>query len=338
MRSQLHLGMAICACAFFCLHVAGPLYHDRRWFVQDREAVAEVILTTPMPLPAKPDVVDELYSNDINGVPSLFFNFIRKQVNCKGLWENATVDAARDTPEPPVWIPDSMLDAFTYNGRVGVHQFAPTLFNQVYLGGLAMENVWTQEQVDDWARQCGAGTLNGNYGVIETNWVREGLRHVPLISGGRVLVIGSENPWVEACVLDAGAAQVTTLEYGKIVSQHPRIDTITPDQMRASYDKYSEYFDSVVTFSSVEHAGLGRYGDAMNAYGDRQAIARAWCATKPGGYLVIGVPVGADAIAYNAHRVYGPLMYSHLVANWEQVWRASSGGQVVHVLRKPERV
>ena len=80
---------------------------------------------------------------------------------------------------------------------------------------------------------------------------------------------------------------------------------------------------------------MGRYGDAFNPYGDRQAIARAWCATKEGGHLVIGVPVGRDAIEYNAHRIYGPVMYPHLVANWEQVWQAPAGGQRVHVLQKP---
>ena len=272
---------------------------------------------------------DELYSNDIKGTPSKFFDFIRKKVDCKSLWENATIDATRQS-EPLASIPDAMLDAFTYNGRVALRPYA-TLFNQVYLGGLAMENVWTKKHIEDWKKQCGNKTLQGNYGVAETNWLREGLRQVPMTN---VLVIGSENPWVEACVLDAGAKHITTLEYGNITSQHPRVKTITPSVMRTQYDRYANYFDTVVTFSSVEHAGLGRYGDAMNPYGDRQAIARAWCATKEGGHLVIAVPVGADAIEYNAHRIYGPVMYPHLVANWRQVWRAPSGDQVVHVLRK----
>jgi hypothetical protein len=43
---------------------------------------------------------------------------------------------------------------------------------------------------------------------------------------------------------------------------------------------------SIVTFSSVEHSGLGRYGDALNPWGDIIAIARAWCVTKQGGALL----------------------------------------------------
>ena len=39
-------------------------------------------------------------------------------------------------------------------------------------------------------------------------------------------------------------------------------------------------------------------------------------------------------IEFNAHRVYGSLMFSHLCANWKQKWRGPPGGQVVHVLQK----
>ncbi|NYT47316.1 MAG: DUF268 domain-containing protein [Candidatus Methanofishera endochildressiae] len=46
---------------------------------------------------------------------------------------------------------------------------------------------------------------------------------------------GSENPWVEACVLEAGAKEIVTLEYGEIISKHPKIKTMTPLQFRKSY-------------------------------------------------------------------------------------------------------
>ena len=35
-------------------------------------------------------------------------------------------------------------------------------------------------------------------------------------------------------------------------------------------------FDAVVSFSSIEHSGLGRYGDALNPWGDLIASAQAW--------------------------------------------------------------
>lgn len=83
-----------------------------------------------------------------------------------------------------------------------------------------------------------------------------------------------------------------------------------------------ERFDAVISYSSVEHSGLGRYGDAMNPWGDRQAIARAWCMTKPGGRIALGLPYNpVDTIHYNAHREYGPIQLPHILANWKQVWK-----------------
>jgi hypothetical protein len=73
----------------------------------------------------------------------------------------------------------------------------------------------------------------------------------------------------------------------------------------------------------VEHSGLGRYNDPFNPWGDLMAVARAWCLTKPGGALVLGVPFdrsGQGLLVYNAHRIYGPDRMRHLVANYDWTW------------------
>jgi hypothetical protein len=44
--------------------------------------------------------------------------------------------------------------------------------------------------------------------------------HAAGVKNGRVLIIGSITPWVEACVLEAGARQIVTVEYSKIESYH----------------------------------------------------------------------------------------------------------------------
>merc|ERR1711865_713720 len=113
-----------------------------------------------------------------------------------------------------------------------------------------------------------------------------------------------------------------TLEYRRIETSLPQVQTILPKDFQALYMKGElPQFDAVVTFSSIEHSGLGRYGDALNPWGDIIAIARAWCTTKKGGSLAIGVPFHAtrDTIQFNAHRVYGPARYPFLTTNWKQV-------------------
>ena len=164
------------------------------------------------------------------------------------------------------------------------------------------------------------GAHHGTYGIERTNIVVNHLNVTGKILGSRVLVIGSEKPWLEAICLLLGAKEVVTLEYGKIVSSHPKIKTLTPVEFRKAYlSGKLGLFDTVASFSSIEHSGLGRYGDALNPWGDLLAIARSWCVTKPGGALVLGLPTGMDKVVMNAHRIYGAVRWPLVAANWIQV-------------------
>ena len=55
---------------------------------------------------------------------------------------------------------------------------------------------------------------------------------------------------------------------------------IGPEELRriwkSTYSEQKLNFDAVVSFSSIEHSGLGRYGDALNPWGDLIASAQAW--------------------------------------------------------------
>merc|ERR1719499_533113 len=98
------------------------------------------------------------------------------------------------------------------------------------------------------------------YPAEDTQRAFQGLGQMDL-KDKSVLVIGSEKPWLEAMSIHYGARQVTTLEYGAIYSEHPKINTFLPHEFRKAYlDGTLELFDAVLTFSSLEHPGLGRYG------------------------------------------------------------------------------
>lgn len=106
-------------------------------------------------------------------------------------------------------------------------------------------------------------------------------------------VYGSEFPWVEAIVLNAGAvcrciqlqhhdvftcqAQATTIEYGKIFTSHPKIRTETPKSFAEKWlrgNVQEHLWDFAIAFSSFEHSGLGRYGDRLNPFADLEAMAQ----------------------------------------------------------------
>mmetsp|Transcript_21109 Transcript_21109/g.49404 ORF Transcript_21109/g.49404 Transcript_21109/m.49404 type:complete len:376 (-) Transcript_21109:253-1380(-) len=246
---------------------------------------------------------------------------VRKHVDCEALWANSAIDQASSLAPrsiPAGWIPD-----YTMNGRVPI---ACQHEHSVYLGGEAIENVWTREVVDTCVAHARDRTLEGTYGQDKTTEACDRMERMA-VAGKSVLVVGSERPWLECCALAAGASHVTVLEYGRIRSEHPQISTLTPEEARSQFLDRKLSFDVVATFSSLEHSGLGRYGDALNPFGDLQAVARAWCVTKPGGQLFLNVPAGKDCLVWNAHRVYGSLRLPHLYANWRpveslhQLWR-----------------
>jgi SAM-dependent methyltransferase len=54
----------------------------------------------------------------------------------------------------------------------------------------------------------------------------------------------------------------------------------------------------------IEHIGLGRYGDPIDAQGIDKAIAELKRVLSPGGHLVLSVPLGPPCILFNAHRIF----------------------------------
>ena len=78
-----------------------------------------------------------------------------------------------------------------------------------------------------------------------------------------MVVIGSQNPWIEAILLEKGANHVTTIDYEVIESFHPNVTALTYKQIKEKYDSgifehEKDRFDAMVSFSSLEHSGLGR--------------------------------------------------------------------------------
>ena len=51
-----------------------------------------------------------------------------------------------------------------------------------------------------------------------------------------------------------------------------------------------ENFDVAMSFLSIEHTGLGRYGDALSPYGDVDADKQVHCMLKPGVLFFLALP------------------------------------------------
>ncbi|MFC1937100.1 DUF268 domain-containing protein, partial [Chloroflexota bacterium] len=68
--------------------------------------------------------------------------------------------------------------------------------------------------------------------------------------------------------------------------------------------------------STIEHFGLGRYGDKEDVDGDIKGMNTLRKYLKPRGLMVLTVPFGRATVAFPAHRVYNESRFSRLTSGF----------------------
>ena len=118
--------------------------------------------------------------------------------------------------------------------------------------------IWTAEDINN---RIATKSFQCSYGARAKNDIMAIIkRGLFSVKDKHLLVVGSQTPWMEAILLSEGASRVTTLDYTKIESRHPNVDTLTQVEMKEKFARgeLKNKFDGVVSFSSLEHSGLGR--------------------------------------------------------------------------------
>ena len=211
------------------------------------------------------------------------------------------------------WIPDNLLSNFTLNYSISVDYNT-----QQFRTADTYPANWTVSVINELQKKVRARAAFGSYDNKDIYPALEKYASLAIIDK-KCAVIGTENPWIEAALLEYNASRVVTIEYATIYSTVPRLFTITPEtfaQEQENGGEQRQLFDSIWSYSSIEHDGLGRYRDPLNPYGDLQTMIKLTCILKPGGFLFLSVPLNVhDHIAFNLHRLYGPvrlpLLYRH---------------------------
>ncbi|MCP4142057.1 MAG: DUF268 domain-containing protein [Chloroflexi bacterium] len=67
---------------------------------------------------------------------------------------------------------------------------------------------------------------------------------------------------------------------------------------------FLSYCDSLSCLHTLEHMGLGRYGDSLSANGYITGLETLHSILKTGGTLYLSVPIGPQRVEFNAHRVF----------------------------------
>lgn len=160
---------------------------------------------------------------------------------------------------------------------------------------------WSNDMIDEMLELC----RNLEYEKLSPNdYPKSSLQLVEVfnkfinLSGKKCMVLGSISPWIECLLLHFNAESVTTLDYVTPKCNY-KINTLSMN----NYNKEIKY-DVIISFSSLEHDGLGRYGDPINPNGDIDACIEAYTMLKKDGYFICGIPIGDGCIEGNYHRIY----------------------------------
>ena len=76
------------------------------------------------------------------------------------------------------------------------------------------------------------------------------------------------------------------------------------DLMEELPETWIEATDSLSCLHTIEHLGLGRYGDPIDPIGHLAGLAQLKRMVEPGGVLYLSTPIGPERIEFNAHRVF----------------------------------
>ena len=144
-----------------------------------------------------------------------------------------------------------------------------------------------------------AGTTRGEYFWQDLYIARKIYREQPI----RHVDVGSR--------FDGFVAHVASYRELEVIDIRP-IQAVVPGvqfrQMDMMSDKLSmeSYCDSLSCLHSLEHFGLGRYGDTLDQDGHIKGLRNLVKLLQPMGRFYLSVPVGIERIEFNANRVFCP--------------------------------
>ena len=163
----------------------------------------------------------------------------------------------------------------------------------------------------EWDESSGALGTYFYQDQLVARWIHEDspTRHVDV--GSRLDgFVGSLSVFREVEVLD-------------IRPQHETISNVKFHQLDLMLPLPEKWIDSTPSLSclhTIEHFGLGRYGDAIDPEGHLKGLAQLKKMVMPGGLLYLSTPIGPQRIEFNAHRIFAPeTVLSWFDDGWEIV-------------------
>lgn len=89
------------------------------------------------------------------------------------------------------------------------------------------------------------------------------------------------------------------------------------DLMESLPDDWIGCTDSLSCLHTVEHFGLGRYGDSIDPDGYQKGLDQLKRMVTPGGLFYLSTPIGPQRVEFNAHRIFAA---ATLIAWFDKGW------------------
>ena len=236
--------------------------------------------------------------------------------------------------KPPVWeeVPDSLKEQYLMGNKISLNHW---YINDTPVEGNSEHLIWDKNLTESFIKRFTANNIRQNLHGYEPYFngallILNALEKYN-IKNKNIAIIGSQTPWVEAICINTGN-KVTTIEYN--VPQCTEWDILSYD----NFVRSDKTYDVVLSYSSIEHSGLGRYGDPLDPDGDLKTIQAIKQHLNNDGFFLLGVPVSEDneQLVWNAHRVYGPKRLAYVLDGFTMIDRIGDTDQPVLVFKIAE--
>lgn len=200
-------------------------------------------------------------------------------------------------------------------GSVGdIDQSAAHLLNYAasHRGFAAQRDLWLNPPVSLAYEPGGVRLTNVNERIVEIPHVYRALARVE--PGGKIADVGAAESLVALSLAMLGY-EVTAVDLRPYPFEHPRLRSVTGPV--EEWDEKDETFDAIVCLSTIEHVGLGAYGeDVKDGRADIAAMKRMRELVKPGGLLVLTTRFG-NAGEDDLQRTYDRAGLDELLEGWQ---------------------
>ena len=227
--------------------------------------------------------------------------------------------------------PEKLHKLFEQNGKMPISKFI--YINEAYPDAISNQsntqiNVIKISDINKWRTKVKNREQLHYY---DLNLRRAMFNHSSFIRQKTFVVIGTQVAWIEAIALELSASKITTLEYTRKSYEQKELEWLhVYDYLEYLLENnLIEQFENAASYSSIDHSGLGRYGEPLSPYGDVEAVAQIHCMIKPNGYFFLGLPTSKDDSSYiefNTQRIYGESRLELLLDGWKVIDKAKNLG------------